>query len=102
MTPKTSLKLVASTVIALGLSSAAFAGNGKDCNKKYKSTMTKTEAAQSTAVLPASAETMEHKAKKQMKVYTFDEALAKCQEYGAKDLQACIDKKTGKTAKPDS
>ena len=100
----TTLKLTSAAIIALGLTSGlAMAGEGhKDCAKKKttaqmeKTSTTAGYASTTTAVASKS----EHGAKK-MKVMSFDDALAKCTKYQAKDLQACIDKKTGKT-KPAS
>jgi len=101
MTLTKPLKMLSVATIAIVFTSgAALAGDKKDCKDKGHTAMMKTEASQQTAVLPASAEQAAAKSEKAMKVYSFDEALEKCQKYGAKDLQACIDKKTGKTAQP--
>lgn len=95
------IKLLTTATIAVAFASgAALAGDKKDCPDKDHTAMMKTEASQATAVLPASTERAAAPATTKMKVYTFDEAMEKCQKYGAKDLQACIDKKTGKTAAP--
>ncbi|NNE57649.1 MAG: hypothetical protein HKN36_06035 [Hellea sp.] len=96
-TPRT-LKIVAASVLLIGFGVSASAGDKKDCDHKDQTAMHKTEASAPSAVLPASAEM----AKKEKTVYTFDEALAACQKYGATDLQACINKKTGKAAAPKS
>jgi len=101
MTPKTSLKFIAIGALAITFTSGiAVAGEG--CKDKKHSAMTKTAAPAQTAVLPATTEKAQMATKKQMKPLTFDQALAKCQKYGAADLQACIDKKTGVAAKPKS
>ena len=103
MTTKTTLKIATASLLTLAFTAgAAFAGDGKDCNHKKKTAM-KTEAtmAQQASVLPA-AERRDATTKKTMKMkkaYSFDDALKLCQEKGAADLQACIDYKTGKTAK---
>jgi len=101
MTLTKPLKLLSAATIAIAFTSgAALAGDKKDCADKDHTAMMKTEATQATAVLPASTERAQAPSDKKMKVYTFDEAMEKCQKYGAKDLQACINKKTGKTAAP--
>lgn len=102
MTPMIPLKTLGFSLLAATLiGGTASAGDGKDCKDKTHTAMIKSESTAATAVLPASAERA-YPAKKTMKAYTFDEALAKCTEYGATDLQACIDKKTGVAAKPKS
>ena len=101
MTHTKTLKILGTAIIAVAFTSgAAIAGPGKDCNHKDHSTAMKSEASQQTAVLPASTERTNSADQKQMKAYTFDEALALCQKHGATDLQACVDKKTGKVNKP--
>lgn len=110
MTFTRSFKIIGASVLIAGLASGtAMAGDKKDCGDKHKATAEKTQTQMSTptVVLPAKAEMSGYPAsteaktdaKKMKKVYTFDEALAKCQKYGATDLQACIDKKTGHTPK---
>jgi len=100
MTTPHILKSIGAATIALTfISGAALAGDKKDCDHKKTTAMQKTEVSAPTAVLPAAATT--EKAKMEHKTYTFEEAKAKCQKYGAEDLQACIDKKTG-VAKPKS
>jgi hypothetical protein len=88
----TSLKFAACTVIALAFTSGvAIAGEGKDCDKSYTKTTASTMSTTSeTAVMGASSEV------KAKKAYSFDEALELCTKKQAKDLQACIDYKTGK------
>ncbi len=98
MTITRSIKIIGATVLLAGFASGtAMAGDKKNCADKHKTTAEKTETRMSTptAVLPAKAEAATTEGKTMKKVYTFDEALAKCQKYGATDLQACIDKKTG-------
>ena len=103
MTTFTALKMASATLIALGLTSgAALAGDKKDC-KNHKttaqmSTTSTTAGYASTATTVAS--TSERSAKK-MRVMSFDDALELCTSKNASNLQACIDKKTGKT-KPAS
>jgi len=106
MTLTRSFKIIGASVLIVGMASGtALAGDKKNCGDKHKTTAKKTQTQMSTptVVLPAKAETSGYpattEAKKMKKVYTFDEALAKCQKYGATDLQACIDKKTGRTPK---
>lgn len=105
MTFTKSTKIIGTTVLALGLiSGAAYAGDKKDCADKNHTAMQKTQMSTPTMVLSASTEKAGYPApaKAETKIYNFDEALAMCQKYGAADLQACIDKKTGVTAKPKS
>ncbi len=116
MTFTKSAKLIGASVLMAGfMSGSAFAGDKKDCkNKDHTSAYsTQTQSGVTTVVLPARTEintytptpqasTMAQDATaktQEMKVLTFDEALAKCQKYGATDLQACIDKKTGQAPK---
>ena len=102
MTFTKSMKIFGATVLIAGFASGtALAGDKKNCADKNHSTAQKTQTQMSTPtmVLPAKAEATSADAQKVKKVYTFDEALAKCQKYGAADLQACIDKKTGRTPK---
>jgi len=101
MTINRSIKLFAAATLIAGFASApASAGDKKDCNYKKNTTaqQTQTKVMTPTVVLPAKAEvgySAVEKAEKMKKIYTFDEALSLCQKYGATDLQACIDKKTG-------
>ncbi len=102
MTRMTPLKTLGFSLLAAGLiGGTANAGDGKNCKDKDHTSLIKSESTAATAVLPASSERA-YPAKKAMKAYTFDEALAKCQAHGATDLQACIDKKTGAVSKPKS
>lgn len=101
---KTTLKIAATSLVTLAFATgSAFAGDGKDCDHKKKAAMktqtTTAAAAPQTDVL-ATSSAMKSKAK-MTKTYTFEEALEKCQAKPAKDLQACIDYKIGKT-KPAS
>lgn len=105
MTINRSIKLISASILIAGFASGtAVAGDKKNCKDKKHITAQKTVTAVSTptVVLPAKAEagysTME-KAKSMKKVYTFDEALSLCQKHGAVDLQACVDKKTGRAPK---
>ena len=102
----TTVKIATVSLLTLAFSAGtAFAGDGKDCDHKKKAAMkTQATTAQQTNVLSA-VEQHDAMAKKEMKakkVYSFDDALKVCQEKAAADLQACIDYKTGKTAKPKS
>ena len=103
MTP---LKIATASLLTLAFTAGtAFAGDGKDCDHKKKAAMkTQTTTSQQTSVLSAAqtGDTMAKKAKMAKKTYSFDDALKLCQEKAAADLQACIDYKTGKTAKPKS
>lgn len=103
---KTTLKIAGATLITLAFTAgSAFAGDGKDCDHKKKAAMkTQATTSQQTSVLSASEsrDAMAKKTKVAKKTYSFDDALKLCQEKGAADLQACIDYKTGKTAKPKS
>ena len=95
MTPTRTLKILACSVIAVGLSTGiAHSGEGKDCDKKYETTAMKTEAAapNATAVLDASAE----KSKAAHAPLTVEQATAKCKKYGADDIDACVAKKMEK------
>jgi|GEM_PF-3268294 len=109
----TPIKTAGIAIAAIALTAGtAYAGNGKDCKNKTHaakapaaatSTMTSTTTeAPYSAVLPASSEAAPKAHKKKMKVLTFDQALELCQKKGVSDLQGCIDKKTGQTAKPES
>jgi len=97
----TSKTLGLAAVAVILSAGSAFAGDKKDCkNKTHASkatttTMTTTATDAPTAVLSAS-ETGKTKVKK---TYTLEEATAKCSKKGAKDLQACIDYKMGKSSK---
>ena len=97
----TSLKTLSVSIVVTGLmAGTAFAGGGENCDDKKhaaKTTAAVTSTAQTT-VLSAS-----DKATAAKMTMTFDQALAACQKKQAKDLQACIDYKTGQTAmKPQS
>ncbi|NNC37379.1 MAG: hypothetical protein EX271_05600 [Acidimicrobiales bacterium] len=101
------LKIAGLTTLALAFAAgSAFAGEGKDCDKKH-AMKTQASTAQQTSVMGATEKgaVMVKADKKMKKTYSFDDALKICQEKGAADLQACIDYKTGKTeykAKPKS
>ena len=100
----TTLKLTGAAILAMGLmSGTALAGEGhKDCNKTKTTAQSSTTSATTGYVTTStSVAATSETAKTKMKVMSFDDALAKCTKYQAKDLQACIDKKTGKT-KPAS
>ena len=110
MTFTKSAKIIgASVLLASFVSGTAIAGDKKNCEGKSHTTAksTVTQVSPPTVVLPASAQTTVYASQPKTtdanqtvtKVYTFDEALAKCQKYGATDLQACIDKKTGQAPK---
>lgn len=106
MTLTKSIKVIGATVLIAGMASGtALAGDKKNCGDKHKTTAQKTQTQMSTptVVLPAKAEAAGYPAaqtsKTMKKVYTFDEALSLCQQHGAADLQACVDKKTGVTPK---
>lgn len=101
----TTLKLVSLAALTVAFSAGtAFAGDGKDCDKKH-AMKSKASTAQQTSVMGASERgaTMVKAEKKMKKTYTFEDALKLCQDKGAADLQACIDYKTGATvSKPKS
>lgn len=106
MTLTKSIKIIgAAVLIASFASGTAMAGDKKNCADKKHTTAQKTQTQMSTptVVLPAKAEASGYPAmtdtKVMKKVYTFDEALSICQKHGATDLQACVDKKTGRTPK---
>jgi len=102
----TPLKIAAASLLTLAFATGtAFAGEGKDCkDKKHSAMKTETTTMQQTNVLSAveTRDATAKQAKMAKKVYSFDEALALCQEKAAADLQACIDYKTGVKAKPKS
>lgn len=105
MTFNGKLKLTACAVVTLGLlSGAAMAGDGhKDCNKT-KTTAQKATATSTTAAYPATATAVagsSERAAKMKKIMTYDDALALCTRKKVDNVQACVDKKTGK-AKPES
>lgn len=99
----------ASLLLAGFVSGTAFAGDKKNCEGKdhNMAEKTTTQVSPPTVVLPASSQTTVYASSTKTpetnnvmtKVYTFDEALSLCQEHGATDLQACIDKKTGRLPK---
>ena len=99
MTPTRTFKIIACSIAAFGLTAgAAYAGSGKDCDEKHKTTAMKTEAAapNATAVLDASTEATKEKSHKMHAPLTVEQATAKCKKYGADDIDACVAKKMEK------
>ena len=74
MTRMIPLKTLGFSLLAASLIGGTAAAD--DCKDKTHTSMIKSESTAATAVLPASAERA-YPAKKTMKAYTFDEALAK-------------------------
>ncbi|WP_026942195.1 hypothetical protein [Hellea balneolensis] len=98
----TSLKIIGLSALTLALTStAALAGDGKDCDykkkAKVKTTSTAVTAASQTTVL-STAERGTLMTNKTKKTHSFEDALKLCRNKSADDLQACIDYKTGVTA----
>ena len=98
MTFAKTTKIIGASILVAGfMSGTASAGDKHNCDKTKKTTVQKTEMKQETVVLPAS--TAAEKTK--MKTLTYEQALEKCEAYGATDIQACAAKKSGVT-KPGS
>lgn len=109
-----STKLIGAAILMTGfMSGSALAGDKENCANKNHTTAEKTQtqispptvvlsATSDTTVYPAVQKTTDMGAdtgKSTSNIYTFDEALSLCQKHGATNLQACIDKKTGRTPK---
>ena len=93
---KTSFKILSTSIIAAGfMAGTAFAGGGENCDDKKHAAMKTEASAAQTTVLSVSEKASAAKSAKTM--LSFDDALAVCQKKQVKDLQACIDYKTGKT-----
>ncbi len=97
MTFSKTVKIAGATIAAIAMTGGvAYAGAGKDCDHKQKAAMSTEVAPTATAVLDASAEAPKAKEHKAHAPLTVEQATAKCQKYGAKDLEACVTKKMAK------